>query len=109
MIEVKEYLDESGHSPFGRWFDSIDGRAAAKVAAFRARLQHGNFSIVEGVGKGVFEGKIDYGPGYRVYFGKDGKELVILLAGGDKKSQKRDIKAAQGLWKDYKARKRKKE
>ena len=70
-----------------------------------ARLQQGNVSNVKGVGGGVLELRIDYGPGYRVYFGKDGEHWVILLGGGTKKRQSRDIRTAQDLWTTYKARK----
>ena len=66
------------------------------------RLEHGNFSSA----KGIFAARLDFGPGYRVYFGKDGKLLVILLAGGSKKRQQADIEAAQALWQEYKKRKR---
>ncbi len=69
------------------------------------RMQLGNFSNVKGVGSGVFEYRIDFGPGYRVYFGKDGNTLVILLGGGTKKRQDRDIATAQERWKDFKERK----
>jgi putative addiction module killer protein len=69
------------------------------------RLELGNFSNVKGVGAGVFEYKIDFGPGYRVYFGKDGDRLVILLGGGTKKTQDRDIVTARARWQDYKKRK----
>ena len=69
------------------------------------RLELGNFSNVKGVGAGVFEYRIDFGPGYRVYFGKDGNTLVILLAGGTKKRQNRDIADAHQRWADYKKRK----
>jgi putative addiction module killer protein len=70
-----------------------------------ARLQQGNVSNVKGVGGGVLELRIDYGSGYHVYFGKDGEHLVILLGGGTKKRQSRDIQTAQDLWTTYKARK----
>jgi putative addiction module killer protein len=69
------------------------------------RISAGNFSNVEGVGSGVFEYKLDFGPGYRIYFGKDGQELVILLGGGSKKRQQRDINTALARWQDYKRRK----
>lgn len=75
------------------------------MATALTRLAGGNFSSVKGVGSGVFECKIDFGPGYRVYFGKDGERLVILLGGGTKKRQQRDINAAQVNWQDYKRRK----
>lgn len=70
-------------------------------------MEQGNLSNVKGVGSGVFEYKIDFGPGYRVYFGKDGDRVVILLGGGTKKRQRKDIAEAQQLWKEYKAQKRK--
>ena len=105
MIVVREYLDRSGHSPYAEWFDSLNAEAAAKVATAVTRISLGNFSSVEGVGAGVFEYKLDFGPGYRIYFGKDGETLVILLGGGTKKRQQRDISAAIAAWQDYKRRK----
>ena len=104
-VELKEYLDESGRSPFGKWFQRLDGPAAARLTTSLTRLGLGNWSSVKGVGAGVFEVKIDFGPGYRVYFGKDGDAIVILLAGGTKKRQSRDVEAAQERWKNYKRRK----
>jgi putative addiction module killer protein len=106
-VEIREYLDGAGRSPFGRWFDGLDATAAARVTTVLARLEQGNFSNVKGVGAGVFEYRIDFGPGYRVYFGKDGETLVILVAGGTKKRQGQDIALAQERWSDYKQRKTK--
>ncbi len=106
MIEVREYLDAEGNSPYGRWFDGLNAQAAAKVAIAVTRMAHGNLSNTKGVGAGVTECRIDFGPGYRVYFGKDGDRLVILLGGGTKKRQQGDIRKAQALWRDYKGRKR---
>ena len=83
----------------------FNAQAAAKVATALTRLTAGNFSNVKGVGSGVFEYRIDFGPGYRVYFGKDGERLVILLGGGTKKRQQQDISAATANWLDYKRRK----
>jgi len=71
-----------------------------------ARLGQGNLSNVKGVGEGVLEYRINFGPGYRVYFGRDGEALVILLTGGTKKRQQRDVEAAIGFWADYRQRKR---
>jgi putative addiction module killer protein len=68
-------------------------------------MQQGNFSNVKGVGAGVYEYKVDFGPGYRIYFGKDGEHIVILIAGGTKKRQQKDIVAAQKCWADFKRRK----
>ena len=106
MLEVREYLDAKGESPYGKWFDRLNATAAVKVATATHRMEHGNFSAVKGVGAGVFEFRIDFGPGYRIYFGKDGDRLVILLAGGTKKRQDADITAAKEYWQDYKRRKR---
>lgn len=104
-LRVAEYLDASGRSPFGRWFDELDAIAAAKVSTALYRLGQGNFSNVQGVGGGVFEYRIDFGPGYRVYFGKDGATFVILLGGSTKKRQSNAIAAATRAWADYKRRK----
>ena len=105
MIDVREYNDRDGRSPYADWFDRLNAQAAAKVATDLTRLADGNFSNVKGIGSGVFELKIDFGPGYRVYFGKDGERLVILLGGGTKKRQQRDIERAVANWQDYKRRK----
>jgi putative addiction module killer protein len=104
-IQVLEYLDASGRSPFRRWFDDLDATAAAKIGTYLYRLEQGNFSRVEGVGSGVFELRIDFGPGFRVYFGKDGETVVILLGGSAKKRQQAAIDAAHKAWQDYRRRK----
>jgi putative addiction module killer protein len=105
MVVVREYVDSSGRSPFARWFDGLNAPAAAKVTTALTRIEAGNFSNVKGLGAGVFECRIDFGPGYRVYFGKDGDTLVILVAGGSKKYQQDDVQTAHDRWKDYKRRK----
>jgi putative addiction module killer protein len=104
-MKIVEYIDRNGISPFGRWFAKIEARAASKVTIALTRMGQGNFSNVKTVGSGVLEYRIDYGPGYRVYFGRDGEELVILLVGGTKARQHNDIEAAHGLWRDHKSRK----
>ena len=106
MTAVVEYLDAAGRSPFGVWFDDLDVEAAIKVRRAIARIEAGNFGDAKPVGKGVVERRIDAGPGFRIYFGRVGGELVILLAGGTKKRQQQDIEAAQRYWADYKHRKR---
>jgi len=88
MIELRGYIDESGNKRFAQWLEGLDAAAAAKVTIALARMELGNFSKVKGVGSGVFEYKIDFGPGYRIYFGKDGDRLVILIGGGTKKRQR---------------------
>ncbi len=102
--KVVEYLDVNGSSPYGRWFARLDAMAAAKVATAIYRLEQGNLSNVKPVGQGVSEYRIDFGPGYRIYFGQDGAVLVVLLGGGTKKGQNADIRLAQQWWRDYKSR-----
>jgi putative addiction module killer protein len=106
MIELRGFVDEGGRRRFAEWFEGLDGLAAAKVGMALARIEQGNFSNAKGVGSGVYEYKIDFGPGYRIYFGRDGDEVVILVGGGTKKKQNREIDAARERWADYKRRKR---
>ena len=106
IVDIREYLTTEGDSPFGDWFAALDPHAAAKVSVSLVRIAQGNLSNVKGVGAGVLEFRLDFGPGYRVYFGRDGDTLVILLAGGTKRRQPHDIAAAQARWRDYKARKK---
>ena len=106
VIEIREYIDDRGRSPFGRWFDSLDARAAVRVRTSLARMEAGNLSNVTSVGSGVLEHRINVGPGYRVYFGRDGDTLIVLLGGGTKARQQRDIEDARQLWQEYKRRKR---
>ena len=105
MIDVREYNDSEGRSPYAIWFERLNSQAAAKVAVAVTRLAVGNFSNVKGVGSGVLECRVDFGPGYRVSLGKDGERLVILLGGGTKKRQQQDIRDALAHWQDYKRRK----
>ncbi|NMG39002.1 type II toxin-antitoxin system RelE/ParE family toxin [Chelativorans sp. ZYF759] len=107
-MRVVEYLDERGVSPFAAWFSKLGAGAATKIAVALERMSLGNLENAKGVGAGVMEHRIDSGPGYRIYFGQDGAELVILLAGGTKQRQQRDIKVAQARWNDYRQRKKRK-
>jgi len=107
MMDVVEFQDEEGGHPFSRWFASLNVQAALKARTAVARIEDGNFSNVKPVGQGVSAYKLNVGPGYRIYFGKDGETLVILLGGGTKKRQNRDVEQAQLLWKAYKQRKKK--
>jgi len=106
MVDVREYLAQDGRSPFAAWLEQLHSPAAEKVVTALYRLANGNFSNVKGVGSGVFEYRIDSGPGYRVYFGKDGEKLIILLGGGSKQRQNRDIQRAIHCWHDYRNRKK---
>ncbi|MDO8877945.1 MAG: type II toxin-antitoxin system RelE/ParE family toxin [Pseudolabrys sp.] len=105
-MQVLAYVEAFGGCPFQRWFADIDPQATAKITIALTRLEQGNFSNVKSVGAGVFEYRIDFGPGYRVYFGQDGKTLIILLGGGTKQRQQQDIAAAHEQWVDYKRRKK---
>ena len=108
-FELQNYLTLTGESPVEDWFMSLDAQTAQRIHRSLDQLKRGNFTgckpIADSRIKGVRERRIDFGPGYRVYFGRDGETLVILLTGGNKKSQKRDIAKALDYWKDYKTRK----
>ena len=101
QFEVKEYI-ENGRSPFAEWFNSLDAVTAARVDKYIRRLEVGNFGATKSLDKGVFELKLDFGPGYRVYFGRDGNTIIILLSGGSKRRQSADIAVAIERWKRYK-------
>lgn len=101
VFEVREYM-EDGRSPFGDWFDRLDAATAARVDRCIRRMETGNFGAAKTLRDGVFELRMDFGPGYRVYCGRDGRTLVILLGGGDKRRQAADIAAAVERWKRYK-------
>ena len=104
-MQVVEYLDLGANSPFARWFDGLNAEAAAKVTTALTRIEQGNLSNAKSIRGGVHEYRIDFGPGYRVYFGREGDTLIILLGGGTKKRQQQDIEAAHVRWTDYKRRK----
>lgn len=100
--QVESYVRSDGTCPFNDWIDALrDRRARAIIRTRIGRVRLGNLGNCELVGNGVMELKIDYGPGYRVYFGQVGTKLVILLCGGDKSSQAKDIKNAIEYWADY--------
>ena len=103
VIEIKELMDERGRSYFARWFDGLDAVAAAKVTTVLGRMEQGNLGDTKSVGGGVLERRIAFGPGYRIYFGRDDAALIILLGGGTKPRQSRDVELAQALWDEYRA------
>jgi putative addiction module killer protein len=106
LIRILEYLDEQGRSTYAKWFEALNPIAAAKVATALYQIAHGNFSNVKGVGSGILERKIDFGPGYRIYFGRDGDSVVILLGGSTKVRQSAAILSAIERWNDYRRRKK---
>jgi len=106
MKRVLEFQSASGATPFASWFDSLPAAVAARVSASLGRMRLGNLGDWKSVGQGVFERRIDFQKGYRVYFGRDGETVIILLGGGSKQRQTRDIRNAQRLWQEYKESKR---
>jgi len=98
VLVVREYLDEEGRSPFARWFSKLAAAGVARVSAVIDRMEKGNLGDYKSVGQGVLERRIDFGPGYRIYFGLEGEQLVLLLGGGTKKRQAHDIARAQQRW-----------
>ncbi len=102
--EVKIYATAEGRFPFEEWIASLRNREVRAIIYARiARVRVGNMGDAQSVGKGVYELRIHVGPGYRVYFGQEGGETVLLLCGGHKSSQERDIKRAQIYWADYRS------
>src|SRR5438552_10051840 len=105
--ELRIYRTPAGRTPYLDWFSRLrDQRTRQKIQARLGRVRLGNLGQARSVGDGVHELKIDYGPGYRVYFGQDGPSLVILLCGGDKRTQNEDIRKANAYWTSYKEEKR---
>ena len=103
--ELELYATEEGRAPFTEWLDSLrDIRGREKIRARLNRIRLGNFGDSSSVGEGVEELRIDFGPGYRVYFGQAGTKIVLLLCGGDKSTQTQDILQAKRYWKDYQKR-----
>ena len=102
--KVEEYLREDGASPYEDWFMGLDTMAAAKITTVKLKLEQGNLSNVKWF-RGIGEYRLDWGPGYRVYIGKDGERLIILLGGGTKKGQQKDVERAVAMWKEYIERK----
>jgi putative addiction module killer protein len=103
--EVLAYQTRGGKIPFNEWLDDLaDQKTVLRILARIARVRQGNLGDFNGVGEGVLELRADFGPGYRIYFGQESQTLVILLCGGDKRSQERDIQQAQQYWRDYNER-----
>jgi putative addiction module killer protein len=100
-FEIREYIAD-GRSPFAEWLDDLDEVTAARVEKYILRLEHGNFGVAKALQEGVFEVRMDFGPGYRVYFAREGRTIIILLGGGSKRRQDADIAAAVERWKRYK-------
>ena len=105
MFEIRHYVTADGVDLFARWLEGLaDRQARARIKTRIDRVSLGNFGDVEPVGEAVSELRIDWGPGYRVYFARVGKTILLLLCGGDKRTQQRDIKNAKTYLQDYKRR-----
>jgi len=105
MFDLIHYADADGKDHFGRWLESLsDVQAQARVSARPIRLHRGNFGDCRAVGEGVWEIRIDWGPGYRVYYAIAGKQAILLCEGGDKRTQATDIQRAIARWKDWQQR-----
>ena len=103
--QVDEYLTPEGRAPFSEWLGALkDLKGRALIRVRLDRLSLGNLGDCNRIGEGLHELRIDFGPGYRVYFGQKGKQLILLLCGGTKRTQKRDIQRARDYWDDYRSR-----
>ena len=100
-FEIREHV-ENGCSPFAEWFEGLDNVTAERVDKYLRRLEQGNFGAARALQEGVFELRMDFGPCYRVYYGREGRTILILLGGGSKRRQDTDIAAAVARWKRYK-------
>ncbi len=105
MYDLRHYLSQDGQDLFARWLDSLrDKQAQARVAARLMRLNNGNFGDCRPVGSGVWELRIDWGAGYRVYYAIAGKRVILLCEGGDKRTQAADIERAIERWQEWQQR-----
>ncbi|MBD1835538.1 type II toxin-antitoxin system RelE/ParE family toxin [Cyanobacteria bacterium FACHB-472] len=103
--EIRLYITSDGRIPFKEWFDSLqDRKARVRIKLRLDRVEQGNLGDCRSLGAGVFELRIDYGPGYRVYFGQIGSTIVLIFYGGDKSTQEQDISKARDYWREYEER-----
>ncbi|MEL6489565.1 MAG: type II toxin-antitoxin system RelE/ParE family toxin [Cyanobacteria bacterium J06634_6] len=100
--ELRRYIDKSGSRPFEKWFSTLDKKTQVRVSARLDRIVSGNFGDFKSVGKGVYELRLFFGSGYRIYYALLDRRVVLLLAGGDKKDQSKDINKAQRYLSDHK-------
>lgn len=103
-LQLRELLTDDAASPFGEWFESLDAQAAAKLVTVTLRMEQGNLGGVKWF-RGIGEYRIVWGPGYRIYLARDGVDTLLLLGGGTKKGQWRDVEQALIRWNEYKQRK----
>ena len=102
VIQIELYTTSNEQQPFVEWLESLkDNSGRYRIKERLDRVTLGNFGDHKYIGDGISELRLDFGPGYRIYFGQKGKKIIILLCGGDKSTQKKDIKKAIAYWKDY--------
>lgn len=106
MITVREYVTPAGRNPFRQWLDSLSTEVRARVQIRVLRFELGNLGDAKALGGGIWEARLMFGAGYRIYFGRDGAAIILLLTGGDKASQRRDVQRATEFWSDYLGAKR---
>ncbi|MFZ2737314.1 MAG: type II toxin-antitoxin system RelE/ParE family toxin [Burkholderiaceae bacterium] len=107
MFDIQDYLTLEGADPYSKWLSSLgDRQARARVLVRVGRMANGHFGDVKPVGHGVWEARVDWGPGYRIYYAQAGKRLILLLFGGDKRRQQSDIKLAHEFWEDWQQRRK---
>jgi putative addiction module killer protein len=100
-LTIREYVSAEGRSYFREWLDSLGVPVRARIQARVLRFETGNLGDHKSVGEGIWEARVMFGPGYRIYFGKEGRSVILLLVGGDKSSQSADIRRARRLWREY--------
>ena len=105
-MKIVHYLATDGKDPFDEWLQGLSQETRARILTRLDRVEHGNFGDHKIVSEGVWELRFTFGPGYRVYYGRDGMQLVVLLGGGTKGRQARDIEVAQTHWTSYKREQR---
>ncbi len=98
---IREYLTQEGDNPYREWLSSLDKKIKARVQARVMRFKQGNLGDHKSVGEGVWEARLMFGAGYRIYYALNGSTVMLLLLGGDKRTQEKDIKQAQQYWNDY--------
>jgi putative addiction module killer protein len=104
-MEIREYVSRDGKAIFTDWWRKLrDRQARDRIHSQIDRLRLGNAGDCKSVGNGIYELRIHYGPGYRIYFGQTGKQIILLLCGGNKASQQQDVKRAKHYWEDYRRR-----
>jgi putative addiction module killer protein len=100
-LTIREYITSRGKNPFRDWLKSLDMGVQARIQARVLRFESGNLGDNKAVVGGIWAARLDFGPGYRLYFGRDGLSVIVLLVGGDKASQSKDIAAAKRYWDDF--------